>query len=99
MRRPHDLGGLPGGPVAPTEHDYAPWEKQVDALLVLLGERSLVRTDELRRNIEGLGEAAYERYGYYERWIEAITATLLQRGVLTADEIGRRMAEIEARQA
>ena len=80
MRRPHDLGGLPGGPVAPTEHDFEPWEKQVDALLVLLGEKSLVRTDELRR-------------------IEAITATLLQRGVLTADEIGRRMAEIEARDA
>ena len=99
MRRPHDLGGLPGGPVAPTEHDFEPWEKQVDALLVLLGEKSLVRTDELRRNIESLGEAAYSRYGYYERWIEAIAATLLQRGVLTADEIGRRMAEIEARQA
>lgn len=99
MRRPHDLGGLPGGPVEPAEHEYAPWEKQVDALLVLLAEKSLVRVDELRRNIESLGEAAYSRYGYYERWIEAIAATLLQRGVLTADEIGRRMAEIEAREA
>jgi hypothetical protein len=99
MRRPHDLGGLPGGPVAPSEHDYALWEKRVDALLMLLNEKGLVRVDELRRNIEGLGEGAYERYGYYERWIEAIAATLLQRGVLTADEIGRRLAEIEAREA
>ena len=99
MRRPHDLGGLPGGPILPSEHDYAHWEKRVDALLVLLAEKGLVRVDELRRNIEGLGEGAYQRYGYYERWIEAITATLLQRGVLTGDEIGRRLAEIEAREA
>ena len=99
MRRPHDLGGLPGGPVEPTEHDYALWEKRVDALLVLLNEKGLVRVDELRRNIESLGEGAYERYSYYERWIEAIAATLLQRGVLTADEIGRKLAEIEAREA
>jgi len=97
MRRPHDLGGLPGGTVAPSEHDYAFWEKQVDALLVLLSDKGLVRVDELRRNIESLGEGAYERYGYYERWIEAITATLLQRGILTSDEIGRKLTELEAR--
>jgi hypothetical protein len=96
MRRPHDLGGLPGGPVVPSEHDYALWEKRVDALQVLLSKKGLLRVDELRRNIEGLGEGAYERYGYYERWIEAITATLLERGVLTADEIGRKLAELEA---
>jgi hypothetical protein len=95
MRQPHDLGGLPGGPVERSEHDYAHWEKQVDALLVLLSEKQLVRVDELRRNIESLGEAAYSRYGYYERWIEAITATLLQRGVLTADELARTLATIE----
>ena len=99
MRRPHDLGGLPGGPVVPSEHDYALWEKRVDALQVLLSEKGLLRVDELRRNIEGLGEGAYERYNYYERWIEAITATLLERGVLTADEIGRKLAEIPAGQA
>lgn len=96
MRQPHDLGGLPEGPVDRSEHDYALWEKRVDALLVLLSGKGLVRVDELRRNIEGLGEAAYQRYGYYERWIEAITATLLQRGVLTADEIGRKLAALEA---
>ena len=43
MRRPHDLGGLPGAPVVPSEHDFALWEKRVDALLVLLNEKGLVR--------------------------------------------------------
>ena len=99
MRGHHDMGGLPAGPVKPTEHDYAPWEKRVDALLVLLGapDRQLVRTDELRRNIEALPPDAYETMSYYERWMASITATLLQRGTITADELARKMAEVEAR--
>jgi hypothetical protein len=93
------MGGLPAGTVAPTEHDYAPWEKRVDALMMLLSapERGLLKVDELRRNVEALGPEAYDRMGYYERWIASITQTLLQRGVITADELGRKMAEVEAR--
>src|SRR5262249_62399329 len=95
-RRPHDVGRLPGGTEVPSEHDFALWENCVEAVLVLLHEKGLVRVDELRRNIEGLGECAFERYGYYERWIEAITATLLERGVLTADDIRPNIAELPA---
>ncbi len=100
MRGHHDMGGEPAGPVERTEHDYAPWEKRVDAMLVLLGapERGLMRTDELRRNVEALAPDAYESMTYYERWIASIAATMLQRGVFTADELGRKLAEIEARQ-
>jgi len=101
MRGHHDMGGLPAGPVEPSEHDYALWEKRVDALMTLLSEpkRQLLRVDELRRNIEALPPDAYDRMSYYERWISAIAHTLLQRGVITADELGRRIAEIEERRA
>ena len=36
------------------EHDYAPWEKRVDAILRLLADskRRILRVDELRRGIE-----------------------------------------------
>ena len=97
----HDMGGLPAGPVERSEHDYALWEKRVDALLVLLSdkERDLVRVDELRRGIEQLGSGAYDELSYYERWIASITGVLLGKGVLTSDELGRRMAEVEARAA
>jgi hypothetical protein len=40
---------------------------------------------------------AYEKMSYYERWMASIGSTLLQRGVITADELGRRMTEVEAR--
>jgi hypothetical protein len=99
QRGHHDMGGLPAGPVDRGEHDYVLWEKRVDALMVLLSdrERNLMRTDELRKNIEAIGPEAYDRLGYYERWITSIAATLMQRGAITADELGRKLAEIEAR--
>ena len=101
MRSHHDMGGLPAGPVTPTEHDYAHWEKRVDAMMVLLAapERRLLRVDELRKQIEGLGPDAYDKMTYYERWIAAITRVLLERGVLNADELGRRMEAVKARGA
>ena len=99
MRSHHDMGGLEAGPVVPSEHDYAPWEKRVDALMMLLSARGLLKVDELRRNIEAIGPEAYDRMSYYERWITSITQTLLQRGVLTSDELGRRMEEMKARHA
>src|SRR5687768_11277628 len=90
----HDMGGEPAGKVAPTEHDYAEWERRVDALVVLLtgvrGEK-LMTVDELRKNIEAIGPEAYDGMSYYERWITSLTQTLLQRGVITTQELARKM--------
>jgi len=97
MRSHHDMGGLPAGAVKPSEHDYAFWEKRVDAMMLLLSGKKLLHVDELRRNIEALPADAYERMTYYERWMASICATLLQRGIITAEELGRKMAEVEGR--
>ena len=35
---------------------------------------------------------------YYERWIYAVTQTMIQRGVINIDELSRKMAQVEARQ-
>jgi hypothetical protein len=97
MRGCHDLGGLPAGPIDKTTHVLAPWEKRIHALMLLLAERSVMNLHELRRGIESLGEAEYDRLAYYERWIASITSNLLEKGVLTTDELGRKLAEVEAR--
>jgi hypothetical protein len=99
VRSHHDMGGQAAGKCVPDEHDYEQWEKRVDALMMLLSdrERQLLRVDELRRNIESLGADAYERMGYYERWMHSISQTLIQRGVISVDELGRKMAEVGAR--
>ena len=101
LRNHHDMGGRPAGAVEWTEHDYALWEKRVDALMMLLWhhkDRRLFTVDELRRNIEGLGPDVYDKMSYYERWIYAITQTLIQRGVITVDELARKMKAVQDRE-
>ncbi|MGH6932916.1 MAG: hypothetical protein ACREEE_10850 [Dongiaceae bacterium] len=92
MRGYHDIGGFPLGPVSQAQHDHAPWEKRVDALLVLLARKGIITVDELRHGIETLGADAYDRLTYYERWIASITRALVARGIITTDELGRHMA-------
>lgn len=99
IRRHHDMGGLDAGAVEQTEHDYAIWEKRVDAIVKVLStpERKILSTDELRRGIEELGPGVYDNLNYYERWISSATNLLLEKGVITVDELGAKMAEVEAR--
>ncbi|MGI9509145.1 MAG: hypothetical protein ACR2QJ_07340 [Geminicoccaceae bacterium] len=99
MQRHHDMGGLEAGPVERTEHDYAPWEKRVDAIMRLLTDkkRRVMTVDELRRNIEELGPGAYDEMSYYQRWMASIGNNLLEKGVIGVDELGRKMAEVETR--
>ena len=101
MRRHHDMGGLPAGPVEQAEHDYAPWEKRVAAIMRLVSDdkRRLMTVDELRRGIEELGPGAYDDYNYYERWISSITNVLIEKGILNVDELGRRMEDVRTRRS
>jgi len=98
MPRVHDRGGWPdAGPINKAEHDYSVWEKRTDALLMLLSspEKKVVRVDELRRAIEALPPATYEKLSYYERWITAIETLLIEKGILHREEIDRRAEEVQ----
>jgi hypothetical protein len=102
-RSHHDMGGLPAGRVEPTEHDYALWERRVDAMAVLLqglkpGSKRLVTVDERRRAIEMLPPQAYDAMTYYERWVISLAEALIQRGILTTEELARKMVEVQARE-
>ena len=93
-RRVHDRGGWPGaGPINKAEHEYSMWEKQTDAIRAVLGAKRMIRVDELRRAIESIEPGEYEKLTYYERWIVAIKTLLLEKGVLTPEEIDRKIAE------
>ena len=97
MRSHHDMGGLPAGQVDRSEHDYADWERRVDAMAVLLGRKRRLTVDERRRAIETLTPQAYDALSYYERWVVALGQTLIQRGVITSAELANRMREVEER--
>lgn len=96
MPHVHDRGGWPdAGPIDKSEHDCSLWEKRTDALLMLLVSptKRLLRVDELRRAIESLPLDAYEKLKYYERWITAIEALMVEKGILTQEEIDRKAEE------
>ena len=97
----HDLGGRPAGKIDRGEHDYAEWERRIDALGVLLwglkGGRNVITVDEHRKNIEALPPEDYDRLAYYEKWIVSLTQCLIQRGVITTAELAHKMNEVQKR--
>ena len=99
MRSHHDMGGAAAGEVVAVEHDYAPWEKRIDALMSLLvRDKKVMRVDELRRGIEALSPDVYDRLLYYERWIASIAAILVEKGAIDGAALEARVAGIAARQ-
>ena len=97
MRSHHDMGGLPAGKVDRGEHDYADWERRVDAMAVVLAQKRRLTVDERRRAIETLTPEAYDELSYYERWVIALGQTLIQRGIVTSAELAKKMMEVQKR--
>jgi nitrile hydratase subunit beta len=98
MRAYHDLGGTPAGPVPKEDHELELWEKRIEALLVLLTRKKILRIDENRRGLESLGDEVYFALSYAERRMLAISNNLILKGIITVDELAARIAQIEARE-
>ena len=94
----HDTGGLPGaGTIDKGEHELADWEILADAVNQALGARGVKRTDEMRRAREEMDSDAYREMTYYERWIASMEAILIEKKILTKEEIDRKLAEFETK--
>ena len=88
MNKVHDRGGWTNEtPIDLSEHQIMDWEQRVDALHSVLSSKGLRTTDEMRRAIESLDEERYVSMGYYERWTAALEILLVEKGVLTTQEI------------
>ena len=85
------------GPIDPDEHPLTFWEKQIDAIRAVIGAKKIVSTHENRRTIEQLGHDAYDTLNYYERWTAALQRQMIDKGILTQDEIDQRVAEVRHR--
>jgi nitrile hydratase len=92
----HDIGGLPGaGPIDQSQHELADWEILADAINQALGAKGIRRTDELRRVREEMESGSYHDMSYYERWIASMETILIEKKILTRDEIDRKLADFE----
>lgn len=91
------MGGDQAGPVPMEGHDFALWEKRVDALMVLCSAKGHFTVDGLRRALEDMGEDAFERHSYYERWIAAVNQNLIEAGIYSLEELADRMEAVAQR--
>lgn len=101
MRGYHDLGGEPAGAVDREEHELAHWEKEVDALRMLLGDdkRRVLTSDQMRYMMESIGAERYFGLSYYERWAIGMKMVLVGKGLLTEAEIDARVEKLRAAKA
>jgi nitrile hydratase len=78
-------------PIDRTEHELEDWELLTDALVGALSRAGVMNVDELRRGIESMPPAEYERASYYERWLFSAETILTEKGVLEPGELEARL--------
>jgi nitrile hydratase len=90
----HDLGGRQGfGPVRYTLNAtffHEPWEVRANALYAFAVRRGIFNMDEYRHAIERMEPRHYLAASYYERSLTSLATLLVEKGVLTRDELERR---------
>ena len=91
MSRIHDVGGMQGfGPVEQDADEppfHADWEAHVFALNRALIARGVYNLDEFRDAIARMSPQQYLASSYYEKWFHAVTTLLVEKGVLSAQEV------------
>jgi nitrile hydratase beta subunit len=95
MNGAHDLGGMHGfGPVVREENEpvfHADWERTVYAVTGAVRAQRLVNIDEFRHGIERMPPAEYLASSYYARWLSGVQRLLIEKGVVTEEELGARV--------
>jgi nitrile hydratase subunit beta len=66
---------------------HADWEAHVFALNRALLGRGVYNLDEFRDAIERMPPQQYLASSYYEKWFHAVTTLLVEKGVLSAQEV------------
>lgn len=97
----HDLGGMHGfGPVPIAKEDYvfkAEWQRRAFALAEVLGGTVPYSADQHRQEIERMPAIDYLRLDYFEKWLVAAEALLMQAGLVNEEELrtGRKQFDVD----
>ena len=97
----HDVGGDHAGAIPMVDLPWQHWEKQVEAIRGLLGDgtRRMVSLDEVRRGFESFGIEKYNSYSFYRRRLEAMIDILVEKEILTREELASAVETGRARWA
>jgi nitrile hydratase subunit beta len=97
----NDIGGEDWGPVPLTQKDVPDWAKLSIALRGALGEKGarLVSLHEGRRAREEMGYERYHALGYFEMGMQAILDILVQKKIVTEQEVRDRIDLLTAKRS
>ena len=91
MNGPQDLGGMMGfGPIAPELNEpvfHAEWEGRALGVTIAITGGRLWSGDTNRHSRESLPPAQYYAKSYYDIWASALSNLLVNRGLVTAEEL------------
>ena len=91
MNGPQDLGGAHGfWPVAPQPDEPllpAGWERRAFALTLAIGATGAWNIDMSRHARERIPPAEYLSSSYYEIWLKGVERLLVERGLVTPEEL------------
>ena len=82
-----DAGVPAGGAGGRRPAFHADWEAHVFALNRALIGRGVYNLDEFRDAVERMPPAEYLAASYYEKWFRAVTTLLVEKGVLSEEEM------------
>jgi nitrile hydratase len=89
----HDVGGADGfGRVDPPAHEpvfHTDWERRTFAMSIPVAMAG-VNLDQVRHGIERLHPVDYLCGRYYEHWLHSFENNLIEKGVISAEELERR---------
>ena len=93
----HDVGGQPDLPSAYLEKDEEAWEMNTYVTCEVLAWRGHWTAEERRRAENDLGATLYFGLPYYARWVTVATKTMINKGLITPDELSAKIDEVRAR--
>lgn len=93
MNGVHDMGGTHGfGPIDPEAEEEEPvfhhaWEGRVHAMVLASAALGRWSIDESRHSRERIDPVTYLRSSYYEKWFLGLQTLLVEKGLVSADEL------------
>lgn len=91
MSRVHDMGGRFGdGAVVPEPEEevfHEDWHARALAVTLAVGFLGQWNIDVSRHSRERLAPTDYARFSYYEKWITALANMLVERGIISLEEL------------
>lgn len=91
MNGVHDLGGMDNlGPMDIEQNEpvfHHAWERDIFRMMISILASGYFNIDEVRRKTEEMPPADYLNASYYEKWVYTLENIMVEKDVLTWDEI------------